>query len=96
MLLLPHTVKPLGVTPAEPGVYLNELSDSFAVSYSGRCRIISESEYRVRNRSVKAEGPSNPASLPLPSSRGSASGRDLALAQSASLTQMTKHSLLRY
>ena len=26
MLLLPHTVKPLGVTPAEPGVYLNELS----------------------------------------------------------------------
>ena len=23
--LLPHTVKPLGVTPAEPGVYLNKL-----------------------------------------------------------------------
>ena len=26
--LLPYTVKPLGVTPAEPGVYLNELTAS--------------------------------------------------------------------
>ena len=75
---------------------VRQLSDSFAVSYSGWCRIISESEYRVRNRSVKAEGPSSPTSLPLPSSRGSASGRDLALARSASPTQMTKHRLLRY
>ena len=25
--LLPYTVKPLGVTPAEPGVYLNELEE---------------------------------------------------------------------
>ena len=35
--LLPHTVKPLGVTPAEPGVYLNKLAEwqSFGTLFVG-------------------------------------------------------------